>query len=258
MSLFTSCTKVIDIDLNTSNPQIVVEAKISNSPTERAEVRLSRSTNFNESNAFPAISKAIVTIQDKTANTLDTLKEASAGIYKSAKLTGIVGHTYVLTIQTEGKTLTATSTIPRKVNLDTVEIRAQAFFGNIEYQIIPRFIDLKGIGDNYRFVLFVNGKMKNDIFVVNDELSDGNLNGRPLFRQRSSDSTENTKIGDRIDLEMHSIDKSVYDYFNTLAGESGGPGGGSATPANPITNIKGGALGYFAAYTRQTKGVVVK
>jgi Domain of unknown function (DUF4249) len=189
---------------------------------------------------------------------LDTLKEASAGVYKSAKLFGETGHTYFLSIQTEGKTLTATSTMPRKVKLDSVEIRAQAFFGSVNYQIIPRFVDTKGIGDNYRFVLFVDGKMKNDIFVVTDELSDGNPNGRPLFRGRSSDTTENIKIGNRIDIEMQSIDKSVYDYFNTLAGESGGPGGGSSTPANPITNIKGGALGYFAAYTKQTKGVVVK
>jgi hypothetical protein len=256
--LFASCTKVIDVDLNTASPQLVVEGKISDDPTEKPSVKITQSVNFNETNKFPAVKNAFVSIFDQTANVTDTLKETGEGFYESTKMKGIEGHTYILTIKTNNKTLTSTSILPKKVNFDALETRAQAFFGNVDYQIIPKFYDPKGIGDNYRFVLSINDKVKNDIFVLNDELSDGNVNGRPLFRQRSSDSTENIKIGDKIALEMQCIDKNVYEYFNSLAGEGGGPGFGSSTPANPITNIKGGALGYFAAYTKQKKTAIVK
>jgi hypothetical protein len=257
--VFASCEKVIDIDLNSSSPQIIVEATMSDSLSELAEVRLSRSVNFSETNVFPAVTKADVTILDLTDNKTDTLKEGTAGVYKSAKLSGKSGRTYQLTIKVDGKTLIAKTMIPRKVNFDSILIRPQVFFGNIDYQIIPKYVDPKGIGDNYRFVLSVNGKRKDDIFVFTDELSDGNPNGRPLNRGRNSDSTENIKIGDRIDIEFQCIDKGVYDYFNTLrARGGGGPGGGGATPANPVTNIQGGALGYFAAYTKQRKSVVIK
>jgi Domain of unknown function (DUF4249) len=257
--IFASCEKVIEVDLNSSSPQIIVEATMSDTISEMAEVRLSRSVNFSETNVFPAVTKADVTILDVTDNKTDTLKEGTAGVYKSAKLSGQIGHTYQLTIKTDGKILTAKTTVPRKVNFDKIEVRPQPFFGSINYQIIPKYVDPKGIGDNYRFVLFLNGKRKDDIFVFNDELADGNPNGRPLQGGRSSDSTENIKLGDRVDIEFQCVDKGVYDYFNTLrARGGGGPGGGSATPANPITNIKGGALGYFAAYTKQTKSVVIK
>jgi hypothetical protein len=255
---FTSCTKVIDVDLNSADPQLVVEGKITDDPTEKPSVKISQSVNFDESNKFPAVKNAFVTIFDQTVNVTDTLKETKEGFYESLKIKGVEGRTYILTIKTQNKTLTSTALLPKKVNFDALETRAQAFFGNVDYQIIPKYIDPKGIGNNYRFVLSINDKVKNDIFVLNDELSDGNVNARPLFRQRSSDSTENIKIGDKIALEMQCIDKNVYEYFNSLAGESGGPGGGSATPANPVTNIKGGALGYFAAYTKQKKTAVVK
>jgi hypothetical protein len=57
---------------------------------------------------------------------------------------------------------------------------------------------------------------------------------------------------------MHCIDKVTYDYYYSLTQSSrNGPGGG-ATPANPITNIEGGALGYFAAFTVQKLTKVIK
>jgi Domain of unknown function (DUF4249) len=258
IALFASCEKVIEVDLNSASPQIIVEATMSDSLSETAEVRLTRSVNFSETNVFPAITKADVTILDLKDNKVDTLKETTAGVYKSAKLVGKVGHSYQLTVKTEGKTLTAKTTVQRKVNLDNIEIRSQAFFGSLVYQVIPKFVDPKGTGDNYRFILSVNGKRKNDVFVFNDELSDGNVNGRPLNTGRSSDSTENIRLGDRIDIEFQCIDKGVYDYFNTLGVSANNPGFGGTSPSNPISNIQGGALGYFAAYTKQTKSVVVK
>jgi hypothetical protein len=259
--LFTSCTKVIDIDLNSSDPQLIIEAKISDDATEKAEVRLNQSVNFDQSNTFPAVKNAFVTILDQTGNVTDTLKEASAGIYQSAKLTGKTGHTYLLTIKTGSKTVTSTATIPRKVPLTDIEMRQQSLFGNTSYATIPKFVDPIGIGDNYRFILSINGKLKNDIAVINDELSDGAPNGRPIFRGAQADDTKDgfLKVGDTVQLEMQCIDKGVYDYFNTLAsGGAGGPGGGT-TPANPISNIKGdGVLGYFTAHTKQIKSVVIK
>jgi hypothetical protein len=259
---FASCTKVIDVDLNSSDPQLVVEAKITDVATERAEVRLNQSINFDQTNTFPAVKGAFVTILDQTDNVKDTLKEASAGVYQSAKMSGKEGHTYLLTIKTGDKILTSTASMPRKVTLNDIEMRAQSLLGNTSYLTVPKFVDPKGIGDNYRFILSVNGKQKNDIAVLSDELSDGTPNGRPIFRGAQSDDTKDSflKVGDTIQLEMQCIDKGVYNYFNTLgSGGGAGPGGGGATPANPVTNIKGGGvLGYFSAHTKQIKSIVIR
>jgi hypothetical protein len=54
--------------------------------------------------------------------------------------------------------------------------------------------------------------------------------------------------GDKIEVQLISIDNMVYDYFKTLANiVSGGGGASSSSPANPNSNLSNNALGYFAA-----------
>jgi hypothetical protein len=56
--------------------------------------------------------------------------------------------------------------------------------------------------------------------------------------------------GDTVYVELQHITKDMFNYYNTLNNivGSGGPMG-SSTPYNPISNIKGDALGYFGAYS---------
>jgi hypothetical protein len=54
---------------------------------------------------------------------------------------------------------------------------------------------------------------------------------------------------------MNCVDRNIYNYFFTLANvTSNNSGFENATPANPVTNLTGGALGYFSAHsTQQTR-----
>ena len=254
--LFSSCTKIIELDLNTADPQIVVDAQLSDDPAERATVQLSKTVNFTNNNTFPSLSNAIVFIKNRTTGETDTLKETSAGLYKGSKLLGKVGNTYDLTIKVEGKTITSSSTIPRKISLDSISTLKQSFFGRTSISLIPRYIDLKGVGDNYRFIMSVNGKVMKNIFVFNDELSDGELNGRPLFG--GGDDDDEIKIGDSVTLEMRCIDAPNYLYFSTMADGGGAGNSDSATPTNPVTNLNGAILGYFCAYTTQKRTITIQ
>jgi hypothetical protein len=253
---FSSCTKIIELDLNTSDPQIVVDARLSDDPTEKATVQLSKTVNFSATNTFPPLSSAVVFIKNRTTGEVDTLKETSAGLYKGSKLVGKVGNIYDLTILTDGKTITATSTISRKVNLDSISTLKQSFLGNTQISLIPRYVDPKGMGDNYRFIISVNGKVKKDILTFNDELSDGELNGRPLFSR--GDEEDAIKVGDSVTLELQGIDAAGYLYFSTMAEGGGSQNSDSATPTNPVTNLKGAILGYFSAYSTQKKTIVIQ
>jgi hypothetical protein len=47
-----------------------------------------------------------------------------------------------------------------------------------------------------------------------------------------------------------SVDQGVYTYFYTLNQNTGR---NSGAPANPVSNITNGALGYFNAYSVTTK-----
>ncbi len=61
---------------------------------------------------------------------------------------------------------------------------------------------------------------------------------------------------DTVMVEMRCIDKAVYDYFYSLD-QISSTNGNSATPANPVSNILGGALGYFSAHTVRKVAAVI-
>jgi hypothetical protein len=99
----------------------------------------------------------------------------------------------------------------------------------------------------------VNGRQIPNIFVFEDRLSDGRYIEDALYNDSSY-----MKKNDTLQLKMYCIDKPTYDYFFSLAQIVGNNGGfQSASPANPNTNLTGGALGYFSAHTMKEVKLVV-
>jgi len=65
--------------------------------------------------------------------------------------------------------------------------------------------------------------------------------------------------GDTITVELLTIDKAAYDYYSILRDIlSSDRSATSLSPANPNTNLTNGPLGYFAAFTVDTKSIVLK
>ncbi len=67
--ILTSCESVIDLDLNSTAPRIMIEGNITNE-VGPYQVQLSQTVNFSETNDFPGISEALVIITDRTSNDL--------------------------------------------------------------------------------------------------------------------------------------------------------------------------------------------
>jgi hypothetical protein len=256
--LFTACTKVIDINLNASAPRIIIEASLSDQPAS-CSVSLSKTVNYNEANVFPAVSGAIVTVSDNIGNSA-TLTETIPGKYSDALFQGVAGRTYTLSISVEGKTYTAVSTMNAPVNIDTIvqdSISGNPFgqgSGPKDIFVWVVYRDPPGITNYYRFVEVINHRVSTGIFISDDELRDGNYMAR-----RISENDSTLHKGDSVTIQMQSIDKAVYNYFEQLEQVTGGGFvGQSATPANPISNIDNGALGFFSAYSVKSKRIVIK
>lgn len=243
---FTSCTKVIEFDLNTSDPKVIIEADITDQ-TDGYQVKISKTVNFSEPNNFPAVKGAVVTVTDELG-VVQTLTESVAGTYTLKGAKGVSEKTYALKIVAEGKTYTATSKMPKLVPFTGVEVRENNFPGpasDTSYIYMPVFVDPANEQNNYLFFLSVKGKQdKGFQNVFNDNFINGVRNQRPII------GTQDFKVSskDTVTLEMRCIDKGVYDYFYSL-NEISNTNGGSATPANPVSNLSGGALGYFSAHT---------
>jgi hypothetical protein len=241
-----SCTKVISVNLNNANPNIVIEGIVSDVPGPY-QVKLTQTVNFSDPNIFPPVTGSTVKITDTNLGTTDSLKEVVPGTYITQKLLqGIIGHTYQLLVLYNGQTYTASSTMPAKVNLDSVSFYITNIFGTKSTSAIANFQDPAGIANYYTFTEYVNGQAIDQTFNFSDRLSDGKYIRRQLFNDSSY-----INPGDQVTIEMHCVDSQVWQYFNTL-GQAKGNNSQAITPANPLSNISNNALGYFSAQTVQS------
>lgn len=251
----TSCQKVVDVKLNSSAQQYVIEGEITDAAGPYT-VTISRTRDFTENNNFEKISGASVIIKDVTANTTDTLRETTAGTYRTVITNGVPGHTYQLSVVVNGKTFTASSVMPMQaVSIDTLYAERSSF-GSDDIFMVPVYTDPVGFGNYYRVRQWINGVQVKGSRVRSDEATDGTTYRSQLFYD-TDDEAGNPLIhlNDSIRAELQCINKGVYDYFRTLQDATGD---NSATPANPLTNITGGALGVFntcISRTKQSKAV---
>ena len=251
--VISSCTKVVDVKLNNVTPQLVIQGSITNE-TGPYNVTISSTVNYDNSNVFPAISGAVVKITDDSTGLTDLLSEVSAGKYQTSSITqGKIGHTYRLLVQVNGKEYTAVSTMPKQVLLDSITFFTNTFFGTNATNPLPNFQDPASEENFYLFKQTVNKRLLTQNFLVDDRLSDGRYISVQLF----NDSTY-IKQFDTVQLEMRCVDKPVYNYFLQLSQITDPNGNQAANPTNPTSNIIGGALGYFSAYTKQQKQTVYK
>lgn len=245
-----SCQKVIDLKVGDSTPRIFIEGRVTDS-LQPWTVHVSRTLSYTASNNVDAVRSARVSIQDLTAGTTDSLFETAPGIYATpGAKTGISGHTYALRVETGEETFTAASTLPGRVPIDSVRVEVSGAFGRKAAQIFVEFTDPPGIPNYYRFALFANGK-RQSFDTRDDRYTDGRINGRPSIL--AYDDDKNIGSGTLVTIEMEGIDAAVYKYFSTIRNADGN----SAAPANPVSNIQGGALGYFSATSVQEARIVL-
>jgi hypothetical protein len=240
-----SCEKVIEVKIRDADQKYVIEAVLTDEPGS-CKVLLSRTKKIFESNQVMDISGAAIKIADNGVD--HVLTETSPGVYESSVLTGIPGHRYDLSVAVNGELFTATCTMQQPVPIDTLVIDFGPFSSTKRAYVY--YTDPAGINNGYRFIQYINGRKEPDIFWDNDEFTDGQTTAVRLDNGVST--------GDTVLVELLSLDDAIYRYWSTL--EMGGASGSSftASPANPVTNILGGALGYFSAHAVRRKMVIVQ
>jgi len=236
----SSCEKVIDLELNKSEPVIVVYGEI-NDQTENQYVRISRTYSFTEPNKFNEVTGARVIVTSQAGSVIN-YSEITPGVYQSSKFRGRTGVQYTLDVTVDGKKYSAVSTMPEKVFLDSLNFRDVSFFGNNSTYLIANFLDPLGIQNQYRYVLSIKSKVVEDL-VSEDRFNDGNVVANTIYYKLND-----LERGDAIELDLQCIDRNVYKYYYAF-GQNLGEGGPPVAPANPPSNISNGALGIFSVHT---------
>lgn len=247
--LFGSCEKIIDLKLDNSDPLVVIDGGL-NDQNENQELRISKTYNFTESNKFNGVSGAVVILTRPNGSKVN-YNEVSPGIYRTVKMRGVPGNKYILSVTIEGKTYTASSIMPVRVNLDSLSFKQFNIFSSQSTYVAVNFSDPPNIANQYRYILKTNGNVKADM-VNEDRFNNGNKVSDAIFYE-----LDDLSSGETIDVEFQCIDKQVYRYFYSL-GQNSGAGGPPVAPANPPSNFDNGALGVFNAYTTSKLSIVIK
>ena len=291
--LFTSCTKEVLVDIPGYEKQIVIDGTIETG--QPAIVLLSRSANIYSPTNLEAylngfISGATVVVSD--GNVTDTLLEictnnlppgteelaaAFFGIpidqlinlnlcgYFSTQITGEVGKTYSLSVEVDGESFTASTSILIPTPLDSLFWKAEAPFENHGWSWAV-LSDPLGLNDAYRWEVkrlnILPDGSQNPLFYkpfgpfFDDVFFDG-LTFEFAFENPISFQDETIEDqyrgyyeqGDTILVKLSKLGKAEFEFFEKKYNQIYTAGNPFATPTNIPTNISGGALGVWAGFS---------
>ncbi len=245
----TSCTKVIDVDLNDTDPKIVVDGYVKYDPvsdSQIASVKISKTANYFDSSIPQTITNATLSVINGNGKEIPlTYSEGygfSANIQQedhssSWKLKGVI----------ESSDVEAITTIPKHVKIDSINAY-KLDFGPPKKGFTPVafFTDIAGESNYYRLKISINNIEYNDLFYTGDDTQDGDQITYPFY-------AVDALYGEEMTIELLCIDEFAYEYFKVFGDNMGG-GGFSAAPGNPNSNIEGESM--LGVFTGQTTNVV--
>ncbi len=268
----SACQKVIDFKVPNTTTIPVVEALLY-APDSTCNVHISGTSNVFDVTEPQKFNNALVVISEPQQGS-DTFVSDGQGNYRPKFLKPIPGRTYKLWIQLNGKIYTSVSEMPVPVPIDSLTFmefdggsggprkRPGAVTGldtmkhaasDKKYRVHIHFTDPAERKVNYRFWIR-SGKINDPrITQANSYDFDAQFNrGRPIDFPSFQDELW---TGDRVEAELQCFDDGVYNYYRTLEETVNSS---TISPANPISNITGGCLGYFGAISTTRKVIELK
>ena len=178
-------------------------------------------------------------------------------------------HFYTLNIKYNGQTYTAITKVPTSAPIDSMWF-AEPIFKTAKTpdsakQLFANFLDPDTPGNYVRYFT----KRNNEQFFAGDQFNDEVVNGKPLTNiplyagfapggeEVNADSLRYFYKGDTVTLKWSSIDKKVYNFWNTFSYARNALGNPFASPINLQGNISNGALGIWGGYGNTESTLVV-
>ncbi|MCT4628690.1 DUF4249 domain-containing protein [Winogradskyella sp.] len=246
--LFSNCEDKVDVDLNTTEPRLVIEAFINwfkDTPGNEQSIKLSLSAPFFDETVPPA-NGAAVFISDSNNNIYNFTEDGLTGIYKNNNFSPIIDETYTLTIVYNGETYTGTETLKSVVPIDYIEQNNDGGFTGEDIELKAFYTDPANI-ENYYFFEFISDiPVIPTLEVYDDEFTDGNQ----IFGFYTEEDLES---GDIVTIRNYGISQRFYEFMFILlqqgSEENGGPFETQPTTVRGncinTTNPSNYPLGYF-------------
>ena len=214
--LFSSCEEVVEIDLEESEPRLVVEASLL-WDLENEElplyIRISETAPYFDDSMPPAEGAQVrVTTDDGEEYQFE---ETEPGIYFHEGFTALLDEDYHLEIKYEEEVYRATERLYSAPELEFVEQTDNGGFGGEDTEFKLFYTD-PAEEDNYYLFRFYHDKVSLQIY--DDEFTNGN-------RTFAFFSVDDVEQGDQVLFEIQGISRRFYEYMYLLRSQGGTSGG---------------------------------
>lgn len=256
-----SCTKVVQVDLETAEPKLVIDASIDwikGTAGNEQKITLSTTTGY-YSKLFPTVSGADIVIINSANTVFRFIESPGTGEYSCSNFQPVIGETYTLKVVLNGEIYTATETCIGVPNIENnIEQNNNGGIGGDEIEIKYAYRD-NGSEENYYLHRILSPVSKYpDYKAQDDEMSQGNL-----MQEYFSD--KDLKAGDLINIRLYGISRRYYDYFRKLLTASGAESGPFQTTPGSVrgniinqTHFENFAYGYFRLSEVSVKDYMIK
>ncbi|MCD0471722.1 DUF4249 domain-containing protein [Flavobacterium sp. JAS] len=262
MSLFfTSCEEVVDVDLDTAPPKLVIEAAINwekGTTGNEQTIKLTTTTGYFE-NVIPTVSSAIVYIENSHNEKFNFIEVKKTGRYVCINFTPVIDEQYKLTVISRGNRYNATETLKSVAPITRIEQNNEGGITGTDIELRAFYND-PGDADNYYLYKYLySNKVTSTFYVDEDKFYQGN----EFFSKSDDDDLE---IGNTIEITHFGISKQYYNYMTILVSIAGSNVGGpfQSPPATVkgniinVTNKENYPLGYFSLCETDTKKYIIK
>jgi hypothetical protein len=246
--LLTGCEKVINADLDTAPPKLVIDASIdwrNNTSGKEQKIVLSTTTGYYNSE-IPTVSGATVFINNSANTEFNFTETSNAGEYTCTDFEPVIGETYKLTVVLNEATYSAVETFIGTPEIDSAitQNNSGGMTGD-EIEIQFSFQD-DGAHDNYYMIGVGSNRVAFPEFELeSDERYQGN-------RMLEFYSHEDLKKSDSLNITLYGVSKRFFDYFTKILTASGNnsspfPTLPTAVRGNIVnqTDAENYPLGYF-------------
>jgi uncharacterized protein DUF4249 len=250
VTLFFACQKVVELDIEQSTPQIVIEGLLSDKDTVHY-VKVSRSIQFYETGLNPVENANVVVIGEGNSYTYShnplSVDSLNGYYFSDIAFAGKIGEVYALNVNVDGINYDADDTMRHVTPIDslTFELASHPSDEDVEdgklYQALLYAQEPEETEDYYQFQFFRNDTIISDpdnIYVFSDIAFGPTLNGLQspvLFRE-----------GELASVQIYSLTREQFIFYSDLANLLNNDGGMfSPPPANPRNTFTNNALGLW-------------
>jgi hypothetical protein len=225
---FSSCTDVIEVEVPTAPPRLVIEASIDwqkGTSGNFQRIRLSSSTPFFENLQDSPVTGALVKITNDMDGTEFVFQVQDNGSYFTTSFVPVIGQSYTLQVEHEGETYIAKETMTPVVEIDSVFQSTDNGFDQNALEVNVLFTDPANIPNFYLAKFLRQGDLLPTLFDIKDEFTDGNQIKIIYERIENEDTGEKEfEPGDVIEIDLNGISSQYYDFMRILIEQSGNSG----------------------------------